>query len=559
MCSPIIKELASDITTFPLTFTLALFPTPFGRKKLSKNNQRAVFTIYDNIKETFRLAYHDFLICQMLSYIQLRIGIKESARFLIDGKPFEDLIEYIAIDIVAEAFTTSNMSNLVNDAEGILKSMKFVHFKTVVLKYNAFSFYDYHLSLKDVEIDLLSKLRENIDNAELKFQFAYGFDARHGQGVIPLMPGQPGQECDRAMEITTRPFCPSIILPIQNDSIMLEDMPSLLIWKQGKVYTFTAFSISDDLSEAYICLDDYKSQMINHVNDSSNVSTINVGAYLTVVCLIVSLISLAATLFVYTALPDLRNVPGLNLMGLSSSLMLSSALFLVSSFTEVAAGWGCSLLGALLHFSLLSGFAWMFVCTFHMVTVFASLTATATHTNKNVFFKYLLSTITVPLAIVGSYIVCSFIQFNDYGYGGRMCYIVHSDFILYFVGIPLLVVLVMNAGMFIFIVCKVARLPTVRSSAQQERDYIKIFAKLSTLTGFTWIFGFIYQFSRLDMFSYLFIIFNAGQGVFIFSSPEHEVLMVSYCGQWLSVVRRRPSSVVRRASSVVRQHLMFTL
>ena len=45
----------------------------------------------------------------------------------------------------------------------------------------------------------------------------------------------------------------------------------------------------------------------------------------------------------------------------------------------------------------------------------------------------------------------------------------------------------------------------------------------------------------------------------LFSSPEHEVLMVSYCGQWLSVVRRRASCVVRRASSVVRQHLMFTL
>ena len=45
----------------------------------------------------------------------------------------------------------------------------------------------------------------------------------------------------------------------------------------------------------------------------------------------------------------------------------------------------------------------------------------------------------------------------------------------------------------------------------------------------------------------------------IFSSPEHEVLMVSYCGQWLSVVRRRVSCVVCRVSSVVRQHLMFTL
>ena len=49
------------------------------------------------------------------------------------------------------------------------------------------------------------------------------------------------------------------------------------------------------------------------------------------------------------------------------------------------------------------------------------------------------------------------------------------------------------------------------------------------------------------------------QAAYFFSSPEHEVLMVSYCGQWLSVVRRRASCVVRRASSVVRQHLMFTL
>ena len=39
----------------------------------------------------------------------------------------------------------------------------------------------------------------------------------------------------------------------------------------------------------------------------------------------------------------------------------------------------------------------------------------------------------------------------------------------------------------------------------------------------------------------------------VFSSPEHKVLRVSYCDRSLSVVRRRPSSVVRRASCVVRR------
>ena len=49
---------------------------------------------------------------------------------------------------------------------------------------------------------------------------------------------------------------------------------------------------------------------------------------------------------------------------------------------------------------------------------------------------------------------------------------------------------------------------------------------------------------------YLFGIFVYLNVYYLFSSPEHEVLMVRYCGQWLSVVRRRASSVVRRASSV---------
>ena len=42
----------------------------------------------------------------------------------------------------------------------------------------------------------------------------------------------------------------------------------------------------------------------------------------------------------------------------------------------------------------------------------------------------------------------------------------------------------------------------------------------------------------------------------VISSPEHEVLMVSDCGQSMSVVRR-PSCVVRRPSSVVRRQQLL--
>ena len=35
----------------------------------------------------------------------------------------------------------------------------------------------------------------------------------------------------------------------------------------------------------------------------------------------------------------------------------------------------------------------------------------------------------------------------------------------------------------------------------------------------------------------------------VFSSPEHEVLMVSYCGQLMSVVRRAVSTIALKAYS----------
>ena len=37
--------------------------------------------------------------------------------------------------------------------------------------------------------------------------------------------------------------------------------------------------------------------------------------------------------------------------------------------------------------------------------------------------------------------------------------------------------------------------------------------------------------------------------VYLFSSPEHEVLMVSYCGQSMSVVRHAASTIALKAYS----------
>lgn len=45
-----------------------------------------------------------------------------------------------------------------------------------------------------------------------------------------------------------------------------------------------------------------------------------------------------------------------------------------------------------------------------------------------------------------------------------------------------------------------------------------IYIKITCITGITWIFGFVYQWTLIDVLSYIFIILNASQGMFIFLS-----------------------------------------
>ena len=77
----------------------------------------------------------------------------------------------------------------------------------------------------------------------------------------------------------------------------------------------------------------------------------------------------------------------------------------------------------------------------------------------------------------------------------------------------LLVVVIINIGMFTIFI---GHTPKIQKHIKNERNDIIIFAKLSALTGFCWIFGFVYRWTDIQLFSYLFIIFNASQGLFIF-------------------------------------------
>ena len=82
----------------------------------------------------------------------------------------------------------------------------------------------------------------------------------------------------------------------------------------------------------------------------------------------ISMISLISLLSIYIALPELRNLPGKNLLSLSCAMLLYHALFLLTGQTDKPNL--CVAVSVLLHYFLLSSFCWMGVMAYDVALTF---------------------------------------------------------------------------------------------------------------------------------------------------------------------------------------------
>ena len=238
-----------------------------------------------------------------------------------------------------------------------------------------------------------------------------------------------------------------------------------------------------------------------------------IESILSFVCTILSIISLCFTLLTFFCFSSLRTLPGLNTMGLSTSLILAHALYSFG-LNKVDHGALCIVLGILIHFQWLNSVLWMNVCCVHMFRVFG-LTNFHSLKKRRSFSLYILYTIIASAIVVSMHIVVRYFTSADIGYGGRICYINDYKMVLYFFAIPVALVVTTNVALFVCVVVKLARLPNMSEAVGKQRDYMTIYAKLTTLTGITWIVGFIYQHILVKELSYVYIVLNGCQGVYI--------------------------------------------
>ncbi|XP_041477825.1 uncharacterized protein LOC121425722 [Lytechinus variegatus] len=100
----------------------------------------------------------------------------------------------------------------------------------------------------------------------------------------------------------------------------------------------------------------------------------------------------------------------------------------------------------------------------------------------------------------------------------KSCWVGNGFMNLYVFGVPMALSLILNGILFALVVVglrKRTNQTTKRKSSKLTTEGV-VYLKMSTLLGFTWIFGFIAAFANVTALLYIFIILNSLQGVYIF-------------------------------------------
>ncbi|PSN44235.1 hypothetical protein C0J52_04822 [Blattella germanica] len=249
------------------------------------------------------------------------------------------------------------------------------------------------------------------------------------------------------------------------------------------------------------------SQIISENNNILSYMT-NIGVSVSITCILLHL-----ALFIAT--PRLRNLPAMNVASLSISLLLLYVCYI----TRQIIGIPCVVHAVIMHYCLLSTFAWTLATAFDVWTAIRkSVIKLQFHPGdrKKRFLVYSFLAWILPAFIVAVALVLHLVEVqSDYQPGFEDdCWFNNDNALLVFVVAPLSVVMLFNIVFFSWTAWLIysSRLEN-RSSIYTE---FMLFVRLSLIMGLTWIVGLLGNFIDHVALWYLFVLLNSLQGFFIF-------------------------------------------
>ena len=239
---------------------------------------------------------------------------------------------------------------------------------------------------------------------------------------------------------------------------------------------------------------------------------------LTLIGNILSMACLVCTMTTYCMFKEIRTRAGKCIMNLCGALFFAQLSFQISrtfmSYREV-----CVAVAVFQHYTWLVSFLWMNVLAYDTSCTFVDLKQ-----SNGVRETYRLRCFAVyawglPAVFVA---VCLGIDFGTklpFSYGNKMiCWISGHRAIEYYFATPLAVVITANVALFVRTVVALRRAMSTASRARpqkQQRRMFVIYIRLTSLMGFTWLFGYLAMIDVLHFLLYPFIVCNTCQGVFI--------------------------------------------
>ncbi|NXN94763.1 AGRL4 protein, partial [Rhinopomastus cyanomelas] len=244
---------------------------------------------------------------------------------------------------------------------------------------------------------------------------------------------------------------------------------------------------------------------------SVGVTNYNILTRITQLGIIISLICLSMCIFTFWFFTEIQSTRTTIHKNLCCSLFLAELIFLIGinmNNNKLL----CSITAGLLHYFLLAAFAWMCIEGIHLYLIVVGVIYNKGFLHKNFYVFGYVS----PAVVVG---ISAALGYKYYG-TTEVCWLsTKNNFIWSFIGPACLIILV-NLLAFGVIIYKVFRHTAMLKPEVSCYENIRSCARgalaLLFLLGATWIFGVLHVVQGSVVTAYLFTIFNAFQGMFIF-------------------------------------------
>uniref|UniRef100_A0A8C5U2S6 Adhesion G protein-coupled receptor L4 n=1 Tax=Malurus cyaneus samueli TaxID=2593467 RepID=A0A8C5U2S6_9PASS len=237
----------------------------------------------------------------------------------------------------------------------------------------------------------------------------------------------------------------------------------------------------------------------------------NILTRITQLGIIISLICLSMCIFTFWFFSEIQSTRTTIHKNLCCSLFLAELIFLIGINMNNNKLF-CSITAGLLHYFLLAAFAWMCIEGIHLYLIVVGVIYNKGFLHKNFYVFGYVS----PAVVVG---ISAALGYKYYG-TTEVCWLsTKNNFIWSFIGPACLIILV-NLLAFGVIIYKVFRHTAMLKPEVSCYENIRSCARgalaLLFLLGATWIFGVLHVVQGSVVTAYLFTIFNAFQGMFIF-------------------------------------------